>query len=61
MGALYSYFSSKEELLDMIQKQGRLITMRILMSEIEKGRNPREKLHQAILTHLFLSEIMRPL
>ncbi|MGD0274662.1 MAG: TetR/AcrR family transcriptional regulator [Syntrophales bacterium] len=61
MGALYSYFSSKEELLDMIQEQGRLITLRILLAEIDKGCDPMEKLHHAILTHLFLSEIMRPL
>jgi AcrR family transcriptional regulator len=60
MGALYSYFKGKEALLDMIQHHGRRILMRVLLEEIEKGRDPHEKLIRAIETHLYLSEVMRP-
>ena len=60
MGALYSYFKGKEQLLDMIQRHGLRILMRVLLSEIEKGRDPWEKLVRAVETHLYLSEVMRP-
>lgn len=60
MGALYTYFSSKDELLDMITSQGRMITMRVLLDQIEDVDDPRSKLRRAIQAHLFLSEIMQP-
>ena len=59
MGALYSYFSSKDELVDIIQNQGRQIVMKVLLEQIALGSTPREKLHIAIRTHLYLSEIMK--
>jgi len=57
MGALYSYFSSKDELLDLIQDQGRLTVHRVLSERIEKVQGAQEKLAEAIRTHLYLSEI----
>lgn len=59
MGALYSYFSSKEELLAMLQHQRRTITRRILQERIEKESEPVPRLRTAILTHLYLSEAMQ--
>ena len=60
MGALYSYFSSKEDLLAMLQHQRRTITQRILEACIENEPDPAAKLRSAILTHLYLSEVMQP-
>jgi len=60
MGALYSYFSSKEELLAILQHQRRTITKRILQEHIEKESGPAARLRAAILTHLYLSEAMQP-
>ena len=60
MGALYSYFGGKKELLDMIQHHGLRILTRVLNEEIGKGADPHEKLVKAIETHLYLSEVMRP-
>ena len=60
MGALYSYFNGKEDLLAMLQQQRRAITRRILEACIEKESDPAAKLQAAILTHLYLSEAMQP-
>ena len=60
MGALYSYFSSKEELLAMLQHQRRMMTKRILEKHIKRETEPPAKLRLAILTHLHLSEAMQP-
>ena len=60
IGALYSYFSSKEELLAMLQHQRSTITKRILHEHIDKESDPAAKLQAAILTHLYLSEAMQP-
>jgi AcrR family transcriptional regulator len=60
MGALYTYFSSKEELLDMIQQQGRLITGRVMLEQIDGVDDPRVRLKRAIRAHLYLSEVMQP-
>jgi len=60
MGALYSYFSSKEDLLAMLQHQRRTITKRILEECIEKESDPAAKLRAAISAHLYLSEAMQP-
>ena len=59
MGALYSYFSSKEELLEMLQHQRRTITQRILEQYIEKEKNATARLRVAIRIHLYLSETMQ--
>ena len=60
MGALYSYFSSKEDLLAMLQHQRRTITQRILEAGIENETDPAVQLRAAILTHLYLREVMQP-
>jgi len=60
MGALYSYFASKEELLGMLQNQRRTVTQRILEQRIDQESKPAARLRAAILTHLHLSEAMQP-
>jgi AcrR family transcriptional regulator len=60
IGALYSYFSSKEELLAILQHQRRTMTQRILQEYIEKEADPAARLRAAISTHLYLSEAMQP-
>ena len=60
MGALYSYFASKEELVAMLQNQRRTVTKRILDERIAQESEPAAKLRAAILTHLYLSEAMQP-
>jgi len=59
MGALYSYFSSKDELLTIIQEQGRRLAVKVLTEHIEKAEGPDEKLEAAVRSHLYLSEIMQ--
>jgi AcrR family transcriptional regulator len=60
MGALYSYFPSKEDLLTMLQHQGRSITKTILEKQISLEKEPAGKLRTAIKIHLYLSEAMQP-
>jgi len=60
MGALYSYFTSKEELLEMIQNQGRRLTRRVLRQQIAQVTPADQKLRTAIRTHLYLTEVMHP-
>jgi len=59
MGALYSYFKSKDELAKIIQEQGRRITGDILRQEIGKGVNLTDRIHRAVRAHLYLSEVMQ--
>lgn len=60
MGALYGYFSSKEELLEIIQRQGRSMVKRILNDFSSAHDDPFEKLCATIKAHIFLSEMARP-
>jgi len=60
MGALYSYFSSKEDLLKMLQSQRRSVTKRILEEYIAREAGIADKLRTAIRIHLYLSEAMQP-
>jgi len=60
MGALYSYFSGKEGLLDMIQEQGARIVSRVLSEHIDATAPPAERLRQAVRAHLYLSESLQP-
>jgi AcrR family transcriptional regulator len=59
MGALYTYFSSKEELLQMIQRQSAVV-VQVLLDQIEGIEDPLSKLKRVIQSHLFLSEVMQP-
>jgi TetR/AcrR family transcriptional regulator, cholesterol catabolism regulator len=60
MGALYNYFSTKDELLEMLQHQRRAITGKILQERIASESTAPGKLKAAIFTHLYLSESMQP-
>ncbi|MCB2186872.1 MAG: TetR/AcrR family transcriptional regulator [Deltaproteobacteria bacterium] len=60
MGALYDYFSSKEELLEMVQRTGRSVSRRLLREGFEGVTDPVGRLAAAIRTHVFLSEAMQP-
>ena len=60
IGALYNYFSGKEELLEMMQRHRRTITSQILTSTIAAEKTPLAKLRAAIRSHLYLSEVMQP-
>ena len=58
MGALYSYFSTKEDLLNIIQEQGQQFIAGIMKKYINEADTAEEKLRAAIRVHLYLSEIM---
>jgi len=59
-GSLYAYFSSKEELAEILQSTGRAITLRLLRELSDEESTPKAKLRAAIRTHVYLSEVMRP-
>jgi TetR/AcrR family transcriptional regulator, cholesterol catabolism regulator len=59
MGALYTYFTSKEELLQMIQRQSSVV-IQVLLDQIGGIEDPHSKLKRVIQSHLFLSEVMQP-
>ena len=59
MGALYGYFTSKDELLGIIQRQGRSMVNRVLEDSLESKEDPMEKLAAVIKAHIFLSELAR--
>ncbi len=59
MGALYTYFTSKEELLHMIQHQC-MVVIQVLLDQIEGTQDPRSRLRRLIQGHLYLSEVMQP-
>ena len=60
IGALYAYFSGKEELLEMLQNTGHSITWRILGECLKEEQDPVARLRTAIQAHLFLTEVMQP-
>lgn len=57
MGALYYYFSSKDEIIRFIHEQGHHFMQKILMDKISGIKDPREKLHKAIEIHIMMSEV----
>ncbi len=59
MGALYSYFAGKEELLEIIHEQGRAVTFSVLDEHVAKTGTAPGRLESAVRTHLYLSEVMR--
>ncbi len=59
MGGLYAYIRSKEDLAQLIQRQGRSLSQRVLEQALEGVHEPRQQLRTAIRTHLYLSEILR--
>lgn len=60
MGALYAYFSSKENLMVMLQRNGRDSFQQALEMSVSEDASPLENLRVVIKTHLFLSEAMLP-
>jgi AcrR family transcriptional regulator len=58
LGALYAYFTSKDDLLEMLQQQGRTITSRVLEKGIENETHPLSKLKAFVKTYLYLCETM---
>lgn len=60
MGALYTYFSSKEDLLSMLQEQGRALVRQVLKDRMRAPGASRERLGRAIRSHLYISEAMQP-
>lgn len=60
IGALYNYFSGKDELLGMMQQQRRMITQEVLTEDIAAETEPAGRLRAAVRSHLYLSEVMQP-
>ncbi len=60
MGALYAYFSSKDELLEMVQATGRQVSGRLLRQGLEGVQGAEARLSAAIRTHVFVSQAMQP-
>jgi len=58
LGALYAYFASKDELLEMVQQQGRTITGKILQEKLANEKDPYSKLRTFVKTYLYLCETM---
>ncbi len=59
MGALYSYFRSKEELLNTLQRVGNNYIQKLLKRSFKNIVDPETKLRIMIKTHLYLSEIVQ--
>lgn len=60
MGGLYGYIKGKEELLALIQGQGRRLVARFLSESVTDLTDPFEKLGALIRAHIYLSEVARP-
>jgi TetR/AcrR family transcriptional regulator, cholesterol catabolism regulator len=60
MGALYTYFSSKEELLSMLQEQGRALVRQVLEDQVRDAAGPRDRLRKVVRAHLYISEALQP-
>lgn len=58
MGALYSYFSTKEDLLNIIREQSQRFISKVMLETIEQEETIPGKLRAAIQSHLYLSEVM---
>ena len=60
LGALYGYFSGKEELLAIIQKRSSAMIQSMFERFYEPNASPTAQLSTTIKAHLFLSEAARP-
>ncbi|MBT3226108.1 MAG: TetR/AcrR family transcriptional regulator [Deltaproteobacteria bacterium] len=60
MGALYSYFATKEELLNTLQRVGNSFITRVMEECVAELTEPLAKLRTILRTHLFLSEMIQP-
>ena len=59
-GAMYAYFSGKEDLLNMMQHHKRTIAMRFMEKYLKPEAGPLTKLKTMIRVHLYTSEAMQP-
>lgn len=59
MGALYNYFSSKDDLLRIIHTYGMQTVETVLAEAVAGETDPHSKLCNIISAHLYLSEIMQ--
>lgn len=59
LGGLYAYIKNKDDLIHLIQRHGFLLTRRTMLAYTQGIDDPRERLHAAVRTHLYLSELMR--
>lgn len=59
MGALYTYFSSKDDLLRIIHRYGMQTVTAILSKAVEGESDTHEKLRRIVRAHLYLSEMMQ--
>ncbi|MFK5954489.1 MAG: TetR/AcrR family transcriptional regulator [Desulfobacterium sp.] len=59
-GALYAYFSSKNDLLNKMQSHRRNTVMQIMESYLNPESDALEQLNTMIKVHLYLSEAMQP-
>ncbi len=57
LGALYYYFSNKDEIVKFLHEQGDNFFREWLTRKTANIEDPREKLHKAIEVHIFLSEL----
>jgi len=60
MGALYSYFATKEELLNTLQRVGNIFITRAMEESVAEITEPLAKLRTILRTHLYLSEMLQP-
>ncbi len=60
MGGLYAYFKNKEELLTLIQQQGRAIVARVMGAQLTDIDSAARALDVAVRSHLYLSEVLQP-
>ncbi|HOP63881.1 MAG TPA: TetR/AcrR family transcriptional regulator [Spirochaetota bacterium] len=58
MGALYTYFSSKDDLFRIINNEGMELITKALVNEIQGETDISQKLEKAVRIHLYLSELM---
>ena len=59
-GALYAYFTSKNDLLNKMQSHRRNTVMQIMDTCLDPASDPLEQLITMIKVHLYLSEAMQP-
>jgi len=59
-GAMYAYFSGKEDLLNMMQHHKRTMAMRIVEKYMKEETDPLIRLKTMLRVHLYISEAMQP-
>ncbi|MBP6020015.1 MAG: TetR/AcrR family transcriptional regulator [Burkholderiaceae bacterium] len=60
IGGLYAYIKNKDDLIQLIQGHGFILTRRTMLTYTQDISPARDKLFTAVRTHLYLSELMLP-